>query len=305
MEGNYCPRSVGHGDDQIGSGRALTVVEVRSLSITSQPGGARSLLNVARLDGVGVAWLGQAGFALRYEDLRILLDPYLSNYLEKKYRDTDKPHERLMAAPIQAQELKLLDFVICTHQHSDHMDPEALPILASKSPAARFIIPRASREHLLKLGVPDKQVAGINAGERMSLSSECSVEAIPSAHETLEKNERGEYRYLGYFIRLGSLTFYHSGDTVPYPGLSERVSTHSVDLALLPINGRGKGVAGNFTFDEAVQLCQVADIPYFIPHHFGMFAFNTVDRKIIEASVKQVISPVCLLPTTNNLWVIQ
>ena len=103
MEGNYRPGSVGHGDDQIGSGCALTVV--RSLSITSQPGGTRALLSATRLDGLGLAWLGQAGFALRYQDLRILLDPYLSDYLEKKYRGTDKPHERLMAAPVQVQEV--------------------------------------------------------------------------------------------------------------------------------------------------------------------------------------------------------
>ena len=252
-----------------------------------------------------MAWLGQAGFALRYENLRILVDPYLSDYLEQKYRGTDKPHERLMAAPIQVQEAELLDFVICTHQHSDHMDPEALPILASRFPAARFVVPRASQEHLSRLGVPDKQILGINAPEKMLLSSDFSVEAIPSAHETVEKNERGDYRYLGYIIRLGSITIYHSGDTIPYTGLAERVRRHQVDLALLPINGRGKGVPGNFTFDEAVQLCQLADIPNIIPHHFGMFAFNTVDRRIVEASVKQVTSPVCLLPTTDNVWVIR
>ena len=57
---------------------------MRSLSITSQPGGARALLNAPHLEGIGLAWLGQAGFALRYENLYILLDPYLSDYLEKK-----------------------------------------------------------------------------------------------------------------------------------------------------------------------------------------------------------------------------
>jgi L-ascorbate metabolism protein UlaG (beta-lactamase superfamily) len=278
---------------------------VGSLSITSQPGGARALLNAPHLDGVGVAWLGQAGFALRYDDLRIFLDPYLSDYLEKKYRGTNQPHERLMAAPIHLREVERLDWVICTHKHSDHMDPEALPILASKSPACRFIIPRASQEHLLNLGVPNEQIAGINAPEEILLSSTCSVEAIPSAHQSLEKNERGEYCYLGYIIRLGSITLYHSGDTISYSGLAERVRTHQVDLALLPINGRGKGVPGNFTFDEAVQLCQTANIPYLIPHHFGMFAFNTVDPKIIEASAEQLGSPLCLLPTTDILWVLR
>jgi L-ascorbate metabolism protein UlaG (beta-lactamase superfamily) len=278
---------------------------VRSLSITSQPGGARALLNAPRLDGVGVAWLGQAGFALRHENLKIFLDPYLSDYLEKKYRGTDKPHARLMAAPIELQEAERLDWVICTHEHSDHMDPETLPILASKNPACRFIIPRASQEHFLNLGVTKGQIAGINAPETILLSSTCSVEAIPSAHEALEQNERGEYRYLGYIIRFDRTTLYHSGDTVPYTGLANRIKAGQVDVALLPINGRGKGVPGNFTFDETVELCQVAEIPYLIPHHFGMFAFNTVDPKIVEASIKQVAFPVCLLPKTDNLWLIR
>ena len=103
----------------------------------------------------------------------------------------------------------------------------------------------------------------------------CLRPSLPPTNR-LERNDQGEYRFLGYVFRLGSVTLYHSGDTIPYEGLSERVLAHQVDLALLPINGRGKGVPGNFTFAEATQLCHGARIPYLIPHHFGMFAFNTV-----------------------------
>jgi L-ascorbate metabolism protein UlaG (beta-lactamase superfamily) len=184
------------------------------------------------------------------------------------------------------------------------MDPEALPIVAAKCPSCRFIIPKASHVHALRLGVPDRQIVGVDAGERFALSSTCWVEAIPAAHEALEKTERGEYRFLGYAIQLGAIRLYHSGDTIPYPGLTERVKACQVDMALLPVNGRGKGVPGNFTFDEAVQLCRDAGIPYLIPHHFGMFAFNTVDRKVIEASAAKLIFPSCLLPSVENLWVI-
>ena len=93
------------------------------------------------------------------------------------------------------------------------------------------------------------------------------------------------------------MALYHSGDTIPYEGLAERVKAHQVDLALLPINGRGKGVPGNFTLAEAIQLCHRADIPYLIPHHFGMFAFNTVDPEVIKALRSKITSPACLIPT--------
>jgi L-ascorbate metabolism protein UlaG (beta-lactamase superfamily) len=234
--------------------------------------------------------------------LRVLVDPYLSDSLGKKYRDTGNPHERLMPPPIEAQEIARLDFVICTHQHSDHMDPEALPILASNSPSCRFIVARASLSHALKLGVPQRQITGIDAGEEISLSGKGMLEAIPSAHESLERNDRGEYRFLGYVIRLGSRTLYHSGDTIPYEGLSKRLSAQHVDLALLPVNGRGKGVPGNCTFAEAVQLSQEAQIPYLIPHHFGMFAFNTVDPHELQVSAAKITSPMCLIPDTGTWW---
>jgi L-ascorbate metabolism protein UlaG (beta-lactamase superfamily) len=76
---------------------------------------------------------------------------------------------------------------------------------------------------------------------------------------------------------------YHSGDTVVYPGLADELLTQRIDAALLPVNGRGKGVAGNMTFDEAMALCVAAKIPVLLPHHFGMFAFNTVAESELRA----------------------
>jgi L-ascorbate metabolism protein UlaG (beta-lactamase superfamily) len=274
----------------------------KPISIHSESGGVRALWKGPDPGGLGLAWLGQAGFALRYSGLRLFLDPYLSDCLEKKYRGTERPHDRLMPAPIDMEEIEGLDFVICTHQHSDHMDPEALPLLASKHPSCRFIIPRASRAHALQLGVPAGQIVDVDAGEKFSLATSSSVEAIPSAHETREANERGEHIFLGYILRLGFLRLYHSGDTILYPGLSGRVAAHQVDLALLPINGRGKGVAGNLTFAEAIQLCQEAGILNLIPHHFGMFAFNTVDPEEVRASAAKIVSPTCLLPDIDAFW---
>ena len=155
-----------------------------------------------------MAWLGQAGFALRYENLHILLDPYLQTTSRRNIAAPANHHERLMAAPIQVQEVELLDFVICTHQHSDHMDPEALPILASKCPAISVYCSNGKPGASVKPGSPDKQILGINAAEKMLLSSSVLGGSDSfEPHEALEKNERGEYRYLGYIIRLGSMGF--------------------------------------------------------------------------------------------------
>ena len=40
-------------------------------------------------------WLGQSGFLVQYKGQRLLLDPYLSDSLTKKYENTNKPHTRM------------------------------------------------------------------------------------------------------------------------------------------------------------------------------------------------------------------
>ena len=268
-----------------------------SFALQTVPGDARALWNAAEPIPFGAAWLGQAGFALRFGETRLLIDPYLSDSLERKYRGSERPHNRMIPSA-GTEAFDGVDFVLCTHQHGDHMDPEALPILAVRNPACRLIVPRASLEHARALGIPAAQLVGVDAGETLALREALFLEAVPAAHETLERNEHGEHHFLGYVLRTGTFAVYHSGDSVPYPDLARSLVGRGLSLALLPVNGRGKGVAGNFTFQEAAELCRAADIPYMVPHHFGMFAFNTVDRDEVAALAASTVSPQCLLPNT-------
>jgi len=250
-----------------------------------------------------IAWLGQAGFIVRAAGLRILIDPYLSDSLEEKYRGTDKPHPRMMPPPITVPELLGADLVLCTHRHTDHMDKETLTRIADLNPACRFVVPRSETDYAQSLGLPPDRLVTIDAGEE--LEAGVKIKAVPSAHESLETNERGEHRCLGYILRLPQVTVYHSGDTVPYEGLAKRLAHEGIALALLPVNGRGKGVAGNLTFGEAVALCREARIPEMIPHHFGMFAFNTIDPGVLAAEVAQVSDIASHVPDTRSAFEFQ
>jgi L-ascorbate metabolism protein UlaG (beta-lactamase superfamily) len=254
----------------------------------------------------GIAWLGQAGFAVRAEGRHWLIDPYLSDHLAKKYRDTEFPHERLMPAPVQPDQVSDLDWIFCTHRHSDHMDPGSLPVLAEKNPWCRFVVPRAEREAALKVGVPSERMEAINAGESLSLSDTVTVAALAAAHETLKTDGRGQHHFLGFIFKTPSWVIYHSGDCVPYQGLIEELRPHKIDIALLPVNGRdayraSRGFAGNFTFAEARQLCAEVEIPVMVAQHFGMFAFNTpTDAELQREVGKTPYNPSCLLPTVES-----
>ncbi len=258
------------------------------MKIRTHEGNADVLLRRAVIPAcsVGLAWLGQAGFLVKTTSLTLLIDPYLSDSLAQKYRGKEFAHQRMMPAPLKPENLQGIHAVFCTHRHGDHMDPGTLPVLAESNPECRFFIPRAELDSALRIGLPGNRIEAINAGESFALTPDAHVSVIPSAHETLRVNDRGEHHYLGYIMQFGNLKLYHAGDCVPYEGLMEKLASLPIDLALLPINGRdefrrSRGVPGNMTLDEAIQLCRNASIPLLVPHHFGMFAFNTIDPKIL------------------------
>ena len=76
-------------------------------------------------------WLGQSGFLLQWQGVHVLLDPYLSDSLTRKYRETDKPHVRMTELVIEPARLSFADIATSSHNHTDHLDAETLgPLLA-------------------------------------------------------------------------------------------------------------------------------------------------------------------------------
>ncbi|GAA0199908.1 MBL fold metallo-hydrolase [Cytobacillus oceanisediminis] len=227
-------------------------------------------------------WLGQAGFLLSTDDEHLLVDPYLSDSLAAKYAGTLFPHVRLRPAPVAPHELPQLVAVTTSHAHTDHMDPGTLRPLLAHQPRTLLVCPRAvTDEALARAQVGPERLVPLADGERYELGG-FTVTAVPSAHEDRVVDAHGHDHFLGYVITAAGRTVYHSGDCVPWDGLVERLRRHAVDVALLPVNGRDAhrrehGVPGNFTFAEAVRVCEAAGIEHLVPHHWGMFDFNTAD----------------------------
>lgn len=232
-------------------------------------------------------WLGQSGFLIQWEGRHLLLDPYLSDSLTRKYAGTDKPHVRISPLIIEPQRLDFIDLVTSSHNHTDHLDGETLQALLEVNPDLMIVVPAANQDFAAeRLRVTRQRLTPIDDGSSVSHAG-FRLHAIPSAHETVERDERGRCRYLGYVIQCGPWTIYHSGDTVWYEGLVDRLRGWSIDLALLPINGRlaSRRVAGNLWGHEAAQLAQEIGARLVIPCHYHLFAFNSVEPdEFVEAA---------------------
>lgn len=227
--------------------------------------------------GFRLWWLGQSGFLLQWEGRHILLDPYLSDSLTRKYAATDKPHVRMTELAIRPERLDFIDVATSSHSHTDHLDAETLVPLLGVNPNLALIVPEANRAFVAeRLRIPPAQPLGLNDGGSCTAHG-FRIAAVPAAHEELDRDEAGQCKYLGYVAQFGGFTVYHSGDTVRYAGMAERLRPFGVHLALLPINGRApeRRVPGNLSGAEAALLAHDMGAKLVVPCHYEMFAFNT------------------------------
>lgn len=200
---------------------------------------------------MNIEWLGQSGYILRTAKATLAIDPYLSDAVE---RVAGRP--RLFPSPIAPEQL-CVDAVVCTHDHLDHLDPDAVVRMKA---GMRFITTEGGAAHLHALGIAHVDV--LHEGESTAVG-DLQVTAVFAKH-TVEA--------FGLLVRGDGLTLYFSGDTL----FDERlyaVAQKKPDAMLVCINGK----LGNMNVDEAVQVARYIGAPLNIPNHYGMFASNTED----------------------------
>jgi L-ascorbate metabolism protein UlaG (beta-lactamase superfamily) len=250
-----------------------------------------------RNNGFRLWWLGQSGFLLQWSGLHVLLDPYLSDSLTRKYSQTDKPHVRMTELVIDPEKLSFVDIATSSHNHTDHLDAETLIPILSHNSALKFVIAEANRAFVAdRLKIDQAMPIGLDDGATIELMG-IRFTGIASAHDTVERDEQGRAKFLGYVLQFGDWSIYHSGDTLRYDGLAEKLRPFGVDVALLPINGRApeRRVAGNLWGREAAKLAHDIGAKLVIPCHYDMFEFNTASPEEFVDACRRLRQPYKIL----------
>jgi L-ascorbate 6-phosphate lactonase len=229
--------------------------------------------------GVSVWWLGQAGFVLRGTSATVAIDPFLTDY---------GSFGRLYDPPLEPEELDTVDLLLATHDHADHIDPLGFRRILAASPNATAVVPAAVREHVVELVGSGERVLGASVDAALERCG-VAVTPFPAVHGAQPADgygfhctERGEYPFLGYSIELDGVRIAHTGDTLVYDGLAERLRALDLDLLIVPINGTSwfreqRGIVGNMNVIEAAELAEASAARLVVPVHWDLFADNTED----------------------------
>jgi len=199
-----------------------------------------------------IRWIGQNGYILEDEKTQIIIDPYLSDAV-----NGSGDYPRMVEAPIRPEDV-VADYVICTHDHADHIDPDA--IVRMNLNEMHFIAPSWCEERLKGLGC--KKIIPLDIGESVSVGN-FKITAVFANH-TIDA--------IGIVVEYNSLKLYFTGDTLYHTKL-EAMKDWGIAAMFICINGK----LGNMNVDEAVKLTKIIKPKVGIPTHYGMFAKNTED----------------------------
>jgi L-ascorbate metabolism protein UlaG (beta-lactamase superfamily) len=164
----------------------------------------------------------------------------------------------MMPCPLMAEEANA-DLLVCTHEHPDHMDTDALSALARHT-RTHFAGPIKRFKEFEKNGIPPERCRLLEEGQKLTFGG---VEVIRVYAD------HGEYARdaLGIVFNFDDIEVYHTGDTAYRPEQFAPVVDMQPDILIPCINGK----FGNMDAREAALATRLIAPQVVIPSHFWMF----------------------------------
>ncbi|MEM2129230.1 MAG: MBL fold metallo-hydrolase [Candidatus Bathyarchaeia archaeon] len=237
---------------------------------------------------VGILWFGQNTYVLKTSrGTTIAIDPYLS-------RDKRISHV-YPEPPIKPEEFKV-DYIFCTHDHWDHTDPIALPIIAKKFYETVILGSLESCRHLTELGVEKKNLVTLQHKTNYTLR-DFTVTPYYSVPP-----EEADTTHFGYVFEIDGIKIYNMGDTfqsvVNNPKtILQEIAEVSPDIAMFPIIGD----TPQRKPEDAFKFAMIVKPKIVIPCHYDCFSDRTIDPQKFVKLFKEVtdMKPV-VIPYKGN-----
>jgi L-ascorbate metabolism protein UlaG (beta-lactamase superfamily) len=147
------------------------------------------------------------------------------------------------------------DLILVTHEHYDHLDPEAIKDL--RKAGTQVVVSPACAGKL-------KDAVVMKNGERQTVQG-FDIEAVP-AYNLVHKRPDGNPFHPkgqgnGYVIIMGSKRVYIAGDTEPVP---EMAALKDIDIAFLPMN-----LPYTMSPEMTAEAARTIRPKILYPYHFG------------------------------------
>lgn len=213
-----------------------------------------------------ITFLGQNGFLIESKKSKIVVDPYLSDSVEK----TEPRNKRRQPADERFLAVKP-GVVIITHAHADHYDEETLDKLLTDNADCVILCPPSVFARA-KNRYGNANCVFFRCGTSYSVA-DAEFIAVAAEHSDTDA--------IGVIIIIDDKKLYITGDTLYSERVFSSLPFRSFDAVFLPINGRGN----NMNAVDASKFVKRINADIVVPVHFGLFDDLTGSELVCENAV--------------------
>ena len=216
------------------------------------------------------AWLGHTTFLIKIDDKVILTDPMFSQQAGSYGWFSPIRYSKTLAS---TDSLPVIDVVLITHNHSDHLDENSIKTLIPKT--RHFIVPLAVGKLLEEWGVSHKKITELDWWQNKSIDG-LTITAAPAKH-TSERGifDKNKTLWASYGIQGKKHNLYLSGDSGWFKGLyeiGERLGPFDVSFFEIGAYGEIRGWKEiHYTPELAVKAHQAVRAKLMVPSGWGTF----------------------------------
>jgi L-ascorbate metabolism protein UlaG (beta-lactamase superfamily) len=224
-----------------------------------------------------LALIGHASWLLQAGNRNVLIDPHWS--------DMASPFSfagprRINPPGIAFDDLPAIHAVLVTHNHYDHMD---VPTLARLHRRHRpLVVTPLGNDAILRTEIPDLDVKAVDWGDRVELSPDVGVTAVPTQHWSARgARDRMHALWASFIIGTPAGAIYAVGDSGLGDGGTFRSIAQAhpgIRLALLPIGAyepRWFMRTQHMNPQDSVAAFELCGAAQALGHHWGTFQLTT------------------------------
>ncbi|MBT5387188.1 MAG: MBL fold metallo-hydrolase [Porticoccaceae bacterium] len=249
-----------------------------------------------------VTWVGHATLLMQMQGVNFLTDPIWSN--------TPSPvpmigPSRFVAPGLKIEDLPVIDFVVISHNHYDHLDLPTLIQLARKNSDTVFFVPLGNGEVLRNQGI--NNVQELNWGDRVRYK-ELVVHCLPNQHWSKRSlTDTRKALWSSWAVIGADKRFYFAGDTGYFDGFKDIGNKLGpFDLAAVPIGAYEPNVMMKPTHmnpEEAIQAALDVQANTAVAIHFGTFDLS--DEPLEEPPQRFKVAADATALAKDNSWVLK
>jgi L-ascorbate metabolism protein UlaG (beta-lactamase superfamily) len=241
-----------------------------------------------REDQVTVAWLGHSTLLINFLGKHILTDPVFSDAIgfHLPFGISFGPR-RLVRCALRPEELPLLNLIVQSHAHMDHLDTRSWRLLKS-GPAV--VMAAGNERYIRRLGFsPVRELEWDESAEIGGVT----VTALEVKHWGERYPWSHDHGYNAYLLERDGTTILFAGDTAYTESFRRACAGRKIDIAIFPIGAYQPYIRSHASPEQAWQMFREIGADYLVPVHHQTFilSYEPPDepiRRLLAAAGDQV-----------------